>query len=114
MPRSDPAAHREQIRRANKGRYRATNRLIEECLERFDAIYAEEAAREDVAPKSVKDKIERAAAAETDALIGKAATVLAEVAPVNPLDVIGAAVDAEFGVTAMTPDDENIAPPAPF
>lgn len=112
MPRSDPAAHREQIRRANKARYRATKRLIEEYPERFDAIYAEEAAREDVAPKSVKDKIERAAAAETDALIGKAKTTLAEATPVNPLDVIGAAVDVEFGVTDLT--DDTIAPPAPF
>lgn len=48
--RSDPEKHREQVRSANRARYRATQRLIAENQPRFDALYAEEATRVGVTP----------------------------------------------------------------
>lgn len=48
--RTDPEKHKEQVRAANRARYRATQRLISEHQLRFDELYAEEASREGVTP----------------------------------------------------------------
>lgn len=48
--RTDPEKHREQVRAANRARYRATQILISENQPRFDALYAQEASREGVTP----------------------------------------------------------------
>lgn len=49
--RKDPAKHREQVRAANRARYRAVKRLIEAHAAEFDTLYAEEASAEGVSPK---------------------------------------------------------------
>jgi hypothetical protein len=49
--RQDPDRHRAQVRAANRARYRAVKRLIDENPRRFDELYAEEAALEGVTPK---------------------------------------------------------------
>lgn len=49
--RTDPEKHKEQVRSANRARYRATQRLISENQMRFDELYAEEASVEGVQPK---------------------------------------------------------------
>jgi len=52
MPnRSDPEKHRAQVRAANRARYRALQRLVNEYQHRFDELYAEEALHEGVSPK---------------------------------------------------------------
>lgn len=73
--RKDPEKHKEQVRAANRARYRATQRLIVENQARFDALYAEEAAVEGVTPKP-------RAVVDADALTAKIAELeraLAEV-----------------------------------
>ena len=49
--RTDPEKHRSQVRAANRARYRAIQRLVNENESRFDELYAEEAGREGVQPK---------------------------------------------------------------
>jgi hypothetical protein len=49
--RSDPEKHRAQVRAANRARYRALQRLVDENQARFDVLYSEEADREGVTPK---------------------------------------------------------------
>jgi hypothetical protein len=49
--RQDPDKHRAQVRAANRARYRAIKRLIAENPQRFDELYAYEAAIEGVTPK---------------------------------------------------------------
>jgi uncharacterized sporulation protein YeaH/YhbH (DUF444 family) len=51
--RKDPAKHREQVRSANRARYRAVKRLIAAHAAEFDALYAEEAEVEGVSPKPI-------------------------------------------------------------
>ncbi len=54
--RKDPAKHREQVRAANRARYRAVKRLIAAHAEEFDVLYAEEAGIEGVAPKPISSE----------------------------------------------------------
>jgi len=51
VTRSDPEKHREQVRAANRARYKAIQILINENQGRFDVLYAECAADEGVTPK---------------------------------------------------------------
>jgi hypothetical protein len=51
VTRSDPDKHKEQVRAANRARYRAVRLLIAEHQERFDDLYAAQAAAEGVEPK---------------------------------------------------------------
>lgn len=51
VTRTDPEKHKEQVRAANRARYRAVQILISENLARFDALYAAQAALEGVEPK---------------------------------------------------------------
>lgn len=48
--RTDPDKHRAQVRAANRARYRATQELIGENQERFDALYSKHAKAEGVTP----------------------------------------------------------------
>lgn len=51
MPkRSDPDKHREQVRSANRARYRADKRLRDMFPDDFARLYAEEASKEGVTP----------------------------------------------------------------
>lgn len=50
VTRSDPEKHREQVRAANRARYRAIQALIAENQARFDVLYAQEAEVEGVTP----------------------------------------------------------------
>lgn len=50
--RLDWNKHREQVRRANRARYRAIQRLIELHRWEFEDFYAEEAAKEGVEAKT--------------------------------------------------------------
>jgi hypothetical protein len=49
--RSDPEKHKAQVRAANRARYKAVQLLISENQERFDDLYAAQAAAEGVEPK---------------------------------------------------------------
>ena len=51
VTRSDPEKHKAQVRAANRARYKATQLLINENQERFDALYAQQATLEGVEPK---------------------------------------------------------------
>ena len=51
VTRSDPEKHKMQVRAANRARYKATQLLIIEHQERFDALYAQQARLEGVEPK---------------------------------------------------------------
>jgi hypothetical protein len=51
VTRSDPEKHKAQVRAANRARYRAMQLLINENQDRFDALYAQQAALEGVEPK---------------------------------------------------------------
>jgi hypothetical protein len=51
VTRTDPERHKEQVRAANRARYRAVQILIKENLPRFDVLYAQQAALEGVEPK---------------------------------------------------------------
>ena len=51
VTRSDPEKHREQVRSANKARYRALQILVSRHQAEFDMLYAEQAADEGVTPK---------------------------------------------------------------
>jgi uncharacterized protein YPO0396 len=51
VTRSDPEKHKEQVRAANRARYRATQALISENQSRFDVLYAKYAVDEGVMPK---------------------------------------------------------------
>jgi len=75
--RKDPAKHREQVRSANRARYRAVKRLIEAHAAEFDTLYAEEASAEGVSPKpqsrehkveELRRELERAQTSLEDAL----------------------------------------------
>lgn len=50
--RVDPERHREQVRAANRARHRATKTLIAAHRREFDALYALEASKEGVSPKT--------------------------------------------------------------
>lgn len=50
--RTDPEKHKAQVRAANRARHRATKRLIANHREEFDALYAHEADKEGVSPKT--------------------------------------------------------------
>jgi hypothetical protein len=49
--RSDPEKHKEQVRRANRARYRAVQLLINDHQEEFDRLYLAQAALEGVEAK---------------------------------------------------------------
>lgn len=49
--RTDPEKHKEQVRAANRARYRAVQDLIEMHQDEFDRLYAVHAASEGVVPK---------------------------------------------------------------
>jgi hypothetical protein len=49
--RTDPEKHKEQVRAANRARYRAVQILINENQDRFDTLYAQQASLEGVEPK---------------------------------------------------------------
>jgi hypothetical protein len=51
VTRSDPEKHREQVRAANKARYRAIQILVARHQGEFDVLYAEQAEVEGVTPK---------------------------------------------------------------
>ena len=51
VTRTDPEKHKAQVRAANRARYRAVQLLIAENQERFDDLYAAQAAVEGVEPK---------------------------------------------------------------
>jgi hypothetical protein len=51
VTRSDPEKHKAQVRAANRARYKATQLLIAESQDRFDALYAQQARLEGVEPK---------------------------------------------------------------
>jgi hypothetical protein len=51
VTRTDPEKHKEQVRAANRARYRAVQLLINENQERFDELYAAQASLEGVQPK---------------------------------------------------------------
>lgn len=73
--RTDPDKHREQVRAANRARYRATQRLVDEHQMRFDELYAEEAGREGVQPKP-RGRIDAGALqAQIDTLQGRLAKI---------------------------------------
>jgi len=59
--RKDPDKHREQVRAANRARYRAVKRLIDAHAAEFDTLYAEEASAEGVSPKPVAQEHKDAA-----------------------------------------------------
>lgn len=50
VTRSDPEKHREQVRAANRARYKAIQELIGENQSRFDVLYAKHAENEGVTP----------------------------------------------------------------
>jgi uncharacterized protein YPO0396 len=51
VTRTDPEKHKEQVRAANRARYRAVQLLIGENQERFDTLYSQQATLEGVQPK---------------------------------------------------------------
>ena len=51
VTRTDPEKHKAQVRAANRARYKAVQALIGENQERFDDLYAAQAAAEGVEPK---------------------------------------------------------------
>jgi len=51
VTRTDPEKHKEQVRAANRARYKAVQLLIREHQAEFDALYAAQAALEGVEPK---------------------------------------------------------------
>ena len=59
VTRTDPEKHKAQVRAANRARYRAVQALIAEHPERFDDLYAAEAAAEGVTPKP-REKVDAA------------------------------------------------------
>ena len=73
--RKDPEKHKEQVRAANRARYRATQRLIAENQARFDALYREEAAVEKVTPKPRERIDAEAMRSQIAELQGRLATI---------------------------------------
>jgi len=51
VTRTDPERHKEQVRAANRARYKAVQLLIREHQDEFDGLYAAQAALEGVEPK---------------------------------------------------------------
>jgi hypothetical protein len=51
VTRTDPERHKEQVRAANRARYKAVQLLIKENQDRFDTLYSQQAALEGVEPK---------------------------------------------------------------